>query len=373
MRWRRKENHHLARYNDVSSLFSTDDFKRRIISLRFSQVKTSEVSVLHACDSYDADAPGNTDPAGEGDPITTRWQEASDSGLEPEPGPPGKGLVLVGDSNGALRLLSTPALASRSKATAVPNAHVGPVASCRFAPLPQRRVKSGNVTETTMAASLGKSGLVVALWMLTESTEATAQQIGEGSALSGRVPLLAVDDIGPLANPVFASSAGSSLSGAETLPPVAQGPKSLLCYVCGTPSTLSSYVAHVAKCSITFASIQRDATYARELLGVRALPVGPPTPANNAIAASGAARAAWATPLPVPPPPPGVHRTFLRSLPNCPPPEGLEGAPPAVSAAGDAKVLKALNDEQFAEANEDARKAFWEGNTLVRKSLDACS
>jgi hypothetical protein len=44
----------------------------------------------------------------------------------------------------------------------------------------------------------------------------------------------------------------------------------------------------------------------------------------------------------------------------------LVGAPPAVSAAEDVKVLKALTDEQFAEANEDARQAYWEGNTLVR-------
>jgi hypothetical protein len=217
-----------------------------------------------------------------------------------------------------------------------------------------------------MAASLGKSGLVVALWKLAESTGVATQQIGEVSALTGRVPVLALDDIGPLANPVLAASAGNCSSGAEAILPVAQNPKSLLCYVCGTPLTISSYVAHVAKCSITFESIQRDATCARELPGVRAAPVGPPTPANNAVVASWAARAAWATPLPVPPPPPGVHRTFLRSLPNCPPPEGLVGAPPAVSAAEDVKVLKALTDEQFAEANEDARQAYWEGNTLVR-------
>jgi hypothetical protein len=38
--------------------------------------------------------------------------------------------------------------------------------------------------------------------------------------------------------------------------PEGKGPASLVCFVCGVPSMLNSYVGHVHKCCLTFAAIQ---------------------------------------------------------------------------------------------------------------------
>jgi len=320
---------------------------------------------LHSCEHFDVDSRGTSEDVDEKILNDVGLQEASISGPGCKQGCSGKGLVLVGNSDGVLRLLSTPALAATSKANFAPKAHVGPIISCRFASLPQTQLNaSSNVTETTMAASLGKSGLVIALWKLVpESSKTPIEQLSKVDVLKGRVPLLAVDDIGPLANPSFVSRAGS----AELPVRIVPGPKSLVCFVCGVPSPLSSYVAHVAKCSLIFESTQRDAAFARELPGVRAAPLGPPTSANAVTAASLAARIAWVQTLPVPHPPDGVHRKFLRSLVHFPPfGDSGGGAISSTSGVEDTQVLKSLKDKELAEANEDARRAYWEGNSLVR-------
>jgi hypothetical protein len=332
-----------------------------------SQVKIAEVSALHVCENYDADPSVTSDSAEENIFDNATSQAASIPVAQRNREGPGKGFVLVGNSDGVLRLLSTPALAAKSRANFAPKAHVGPIVSCRFALLPPKQLNdSSNVTETTMAASLGKSGLVIALWKLVpESSETIIEQRIKANLLNGRVPLLAVDDIGPLANPTFVSNTGST-----GIPPrTVAGPKSLTCFVCGVPSPLSSYVAHVAKCSSLFEATQRDAAFARELPGVRAAPLGPPTSDNAVTAASMAARIAWIQTLPVPHPPEGLHRKFLRSLVHCPPfGHSEDGAVSATSGVEDTQVLKSLSEEELAVANEDARRAYWEGNTLVRSS-----
>jgi len=68
-----------------------------------------------------------------------------------------------------------------------------------------------------------------------------------------------------------------------------------------------------------------------------------------------------------------LHRKFLRSLVHCPPfGHSEDGAVSATSGVEDTQVLKSLSEEELAVANEDARRAYWEGNTLVRSSKYTC-
>lgn len=114
------------------------------------------MSALHVCENYDADPSVTSDSAEENIFDNATSQAASIPVAQRNREGPGKGFVLVGNSDGVLRLLSTPALAAKSRANFAPKAHVGPIVSCRFALLPPKQLNdSSNVTETTMAASLG--------------------------------------------------------------------------------------------------------------------------------------------------------------------------------------------------------------------------
>ena len=144
---------------------------------------------------------------------------------------------------------------------------------------------------------------------------------------------------------------------------------------------LSAHAAHVAKCAALFLKAQADLEAGRALPGPRMAPAGPPDlPGESARAASDRRLAAWAgAPLPVPPPPAGLHRRFTRSLhPSLRGEQAGEtgeggggggGVGEAVPAAEDAAALQALTAPELMQANEDARRAFWEGNTLVPTSF----
>jgi hypothetical protein len=101
----------------------------------------------------------------------------------------------------------------------------------------------------------------------------------------------------------------------------------------------------------------------------------------------------WQVTLPIPPPPKGIHEKFTKCLANIKSvdlggddayndddgkkKEKAEGAeeeddgvefndPKGVTHLDDTKVLKKLKREELEEANRDAKKACWIGNSLVR-------
>jgi len=321
----------------------------------------------------------------------------------------GANLVCVGDTNGALRLLRTPVLAASPSQFLVPTAHISQVAAVRFSSLPlppsptlHHQRPQGPVQPRTngrrggsMVASLGCGDNTLALWRAaaakSRAPTRTPSEVPrgtpsllrhDGSGKGRRLCPSGKDDFGPLVPPPATAKDEEGGSGATAAAAGTSGggPASLVCFVCGVPAMLSAYVGHVHKCCKAFAAVQADEAARRAMPNsiVRAAPLGPATPAVLAVLASQRAHAlGWASePLPVPPVPPGLHQKFLKSLPHFfPTPdttkaantseEEEEATPDNASTIEDTQALKSLTAVERDQANKDAERAFWQGNTLV--------